>query len=743
VLPLHHPIRVAEEWSVADNLSQGRTAISIATGWHPNDFVFAPEAYKDRRNICLQNLNTIQRLWRGESVELPTPGGENLSVKLHPMPRQRELPIWLTCIHKESYAEAGRSGFNVLGYLMNQTVDELAEKIAAYREGRRSAGLEPAAGHVTTLLFTYLDSSVEKARETARGPLCNYLRSYLDNSQKKIEQQVRDMKVDEEDIEYLTNRSCDDYFNGKSLIGTADSCAAVVERLKKIGVDEIGCFVDFGIEPPRVLQSLREVGRLLDRAKEKAAPSDEKLPLPQAEQGLWLLGTLNRDAALAYRESVTLRLAGDLDRASLERALQEVVNRHGALRVMIDPEGRSQTVPARRTFDLEWTDLTALPPEKAAAAASQKLAESEVQPIPSLSGPFLSGHLLKVEAKSHLLVLFFHHVVGNGPSYWVVLEELADLYRGLVGGQSAPLPPVFPFAEFVEKKRAYEKSTESEEAEKFWLKQMAGAPNLDLPFDHALPPQLTYLGARQEIVLPRDLTAGLKKIGAAHRSSLFMVMLSAYGVLMHRLTGQDDVVVAAPFDSPIRAESTGRNLFANTTNMLPLRSSLAEGSSFLDYLAQMKGLVLAASEHQDYFFGNLVSKLGLARDSSRAPLFNVVFNLETGEFKKEFPGLRMELETRDVPYRSPRGTAMFDLYLNAAELENGETLVQCDHNTALIEPETMQRWLSHFETLLRAIAADPARPARELPLVAEPESAKLSEPSQEATASAPMEPSAL
>ena len=153
----------------------------------------------------------------------------------------------MTCIHKDSYAEAGRKGLNVLGYLMNQTVDELAEKIAAYREGRRAAGLDPAAGHVTTLLYTYLDDSLEKARETARGPLCDYLRSYLDNSQKKIEKQIGQMEVDQEDVDYLTNRSCNDYFNGKSLIGTAASCAVVVERLKSIGVDEIGCFVDFGV----------------------------------------------------------------------------------------------------------------------------------------------------------------------------------------------------------------------------------------------------------------------------------------------------------------------------------------------------------------------------------------------------------------------------------------------------------------------------------------------------------------
>jgi iturin family lipopeptide synthetase A len=722
VLPLHHPIRVAEEWSVADNLSQGRVAISIATGWHPNDFVFAPEAFEKRREICLQNLEVIQKLWRGDTVEMPTPGGETLPVKLHPLPMQRELPIWLTCIHKESYADAGRRGLSVLGYLMNQTVDELAEKIAAYREGRRAAGLDPAAGHVTTLLFTYLDESEEKARAVARGPLCDYLRSYLDNSQKKIERQIGEVEVDQEDLDYLTNRSCDDYFNGKSLIGTVATCAAVVDRLKKIGVDEIGCFVDFGIDSEQVLKSLHQVTRLMQPAE-----TDQTLPLTEAEQGLWLLSSLNEDAARAYRESVTLTLTGELDRDILLHALQTVIDRHGALRTTIASDGQSQTVHARQLFQLDYIDYSDLPSDQAATEAEEMLRGLEDGTFDQMTGPFLSGCLLKLEEQRHLLTFFFHHVVGNGPSYWVFLEELAAVYDAYTTGQPAQLPPAFPFPEFLEKKRLYEQSPEKEEAEKFWLGQMAGGiPVLDLPTDNPPPPELTYLGSREEIILEPELTEALKKIGAAHRCSLFMVLLSAYGVLLHRLSGQDDLVLGVPFDSPLRSENAERNLFANTTNMLPMRSRLEEEIGFTGYLAAMKELVLAASEHQDYFFGNLIGKLGLPRDPARAPFFNVIFNLETGEFRREFAKLAMALETQNVPYRAPRNAAMFDLYLNAAEKKDGEILVQCDYNTALITSETMQRWLGHYRAILHGIAADPGQPVIDLPLT-EPEGSSAPE----------------
>jgi iturin family lipopeptide synthetase A len=722
VLPLHHPIRVAEEWSVADNLSQGRVAISIATGWHPNDFVFAPEAFEKRRDICLQNLEIIQKLWRGETVDMPTPGGEKLPVKLHPLPMQRELPIWLTCIHKDSYADAGRRGLSVLGYLMNQTVDELAEKIAAYREGRRAAGLDPAGGHVTTLLFTYLDETEEKAREVARGPLCDYLRSYLDNSQKKIERQIGEVEVDKEDLDYLTNRSCDDYFNGKSLIGTVASCAAVVDRLKKIGVDEIGCFVDFGVDSEQVLKSLQQVTLLMQPVE-----TDQTLPLTEAEQGLWLLSSMNEDAARSYRESVTLRLTGELDREILLQAMQTVIDRHGALRTTIAPDGQTQTVHARQLFQLDYIDYSDLPAEEAISEAEEMLLGLEDGSFDKMSGPFLAGCLLKIEDKRHLLTFFFHHVVGNGPSYWVFLEELAALYEAYTTGQPDRLPPPFPFPEFLEKKRLYEHSREKDEAEIFWRKQMAGGiPVLDLPTDYPPPPQLTYLGSREGIILEPELTEALKKIGAAHRCSLFMVLLSAYGVLLHRLSGQDDLVLGVPFDSPVRSENSERNLFANTTNMLPLRSDLAEDVGFIAYLSLMKELVLAASEHQDYFFGNLIGKLNLPRDPSRAPFFNVIFNLETGEFHRQFEKLEMTLETRNVPYRAPRSAAMFDLYLNAAEKKSGEILVQCDYNTALITSETMQRWLGHFRAILRGIVANPEQLVIDLPLtepedVAEPE----------------------
>jgi hypothetical protein len=438
----------------------------------------------------------------------------------------------------------------------------------------------------------------------------------------------------------------------------------------------------------------------------------------EAQVGVWLLCNSSPEAARPYHEFVTLSFAGKLDVDALHAALQSVVDRHDGLRTTIEEDGRYQKVHAKYDFQLDQTDLSSVPATERPAAIDAKLDEIQGYLFPELRGPFLHGALVKCDAEKHLLVLTFHHLQGNGPSYWMFLDELIALYREKVLGEKASLPEPLPLAEYVRRRQEYPQTDEGREAEAFWLKQMeGGVPALELPVDYPRPAELTYGGTRREVIIEPQLNAALKKLGAANRCSPFMVMLSAYSILLHRLSGQDDLIIGVPFDSPIRMEENDKNLFANTTNMMPLRSILYEGSSFLDHLQQIKNLVVACSEHQDYFFGNLIHKLGLPRDPSRSRFFNVTFNLESGELQQTLPGLQIKLETEGVPYRSPIGTAMYELYLNAAERRNGEIRVQCDHNADLIAPETLQRWLQHYRTLLQGIVADPNQLAVLIPLM--------------------------
>ena len=236
---------------------------------------------------------------------------------------------------------------------------------------------------------------------------------------------------------------------------------------------------------------------------------------------------------------------------------------------------------------MSFFDFSEPPREQREAAVKEKLEELENQLFPDLRGPFFRASLFRLEPERHFLLLTFHHLICNGPSYLLFNEELTAIYAEKVYHVSANLPAAVPFSEFIGQRMSYAGTEASTEAEAFWIKQFeTGVPHLELPFDHVRPPELTYRGARQEIILDPTLNAGLRKIGAAHRSSLFMMLFAAYGALLHRLSGQDDLVIGVPFDSLIRAEEEGRNLFANTTNMLPLRSILYEGSTFIEYLQQ-------------------------------------------------------------------------------------------------------------------------------------------------------------
>ena len=620
VLPLHHPVRVAEEWAMVDNLSKGRVGMSIASGWHPNDFVFAPERFERRREICLEDIQTIQKLWRGEALPMRAGAGADFEVKLHPLPVQAQLPVWFTCIQEESFARAGELGVGVLGYLMNQTVDELAAKIRRYRESLQQHGHDPAKGHVTILVHTFVGEDFTSAREKARGPLKDYLRSYLDNSQKRLESQNGPVEVEEDDIDYLLEKSYGDYVQGKALIGTPESCAAVADRLREIGVDEIGCFVDFGVDPDAVLNGLTSLNKLRERY---ARTPVHTLPLTDSQTGLWVLGQTDADALRTYNESTTLDLRGPLEVARLEQALNATANRHEATRATISPDGETQTIHDAVTVALPVLDFSADAPALRTQHLEESLRAFEEKRFDFENGPLLQAQLIKLAADHHLLVLTFHHLVGNGPSYWVFLEELTATYKAGHGDGDVMSGKPMQLSEYI-RWRTEETARNQDEDERFWLGQFAdGLPTLELPTDRPRPTIRTHRGARERIRLSKELTAALRKVAAAQRGSLFMVLLTAFEVMMHRLSGQDDIVVGTSFEGEVRSLPGGEKLFANTTNVLPLLSRASDDARFSDLLAATKNRVLEANEHQNYFFGRLLKKLKVTHDSSRPAIFSV------------------------------------------------------------------------------------------------------------------------
>jgi len=271
VLPLQNPLRVAEEWAIVDNLSKGRVALSIASGWHKNDFVLAPDNFDERGKLMLEGIDLIRHLWRGGSTELPNGKGEPTTVKTLPRPVQKELPIWLTAAGRpETFRSAGERGYNVLTHLLGQDLGALQEKIGLYREARRRAGHD--TGHVTLMLHTFVHEDVEYVRRVVREPFTKYLEQSVD----LFTPLYRELGLDPSDLsahdkQTLLDFAFERYFSTSGLFGTPTSCRQLLEKVSSIGVDEIACMVEFGVEPSLVLEGLSYLTQLLRRDDSFAA----------------------------------------------------------------------------------------------------------------------------------------------------------------------------------------------------------------------------------------------------------------------------------------------------------------------------------------------------------------------------------------------------------------------------------------------------------------------------------------
>ena len=276
VLPLHNPIRVAEEWSVVDNLSGGRVGLAFASGWHADDFVFNPEAYEDRKKVMADGIETVRALWRGETVKAVGGSGKAVEVGILPLPVQKELPVWITAAGSPAtFEEAGRIGANILTHLLGQTFDEVAEKIRAYRRARREAGHDPATGVVTLMLHTFVGEDLEEVRRTVRKPFTDYLRSSVGLIRNLVRSQNLPLDLDAmsaKDMDDLLAFAFDRYFETSALFGDQETCLRTLTRLEDLDVDEVGCLVDFGVAEDAALESLQ----LLAALKESLARQESR-----------------------------------------------------------------------------------------------------------------------------------------------------------------------------------------------------------------------------------------------------------------------------------------------------------------------------------------------------------------------------------------------------------------------------------------------------------------------------------
>ncbi|GBE74656.1 hypothetical protein myaer87_18830 [Microcystis aeruginosa NIES-87] len=724
VLPLHNPIRVAEEWAVVDNLSQGRVGIAFASGWHSQDFVLAPQSFGQHRELMFQEIETVQRLWRGEAIAVPDGKGETVEVRTYPQPMQSQLPTWITIVNNpDTYIRAGAIGANILTNLMGQSVEDLARNIALYRQSLAEHGYDPASGTVTVLLHTFVGKDLEQVREQARQPFGQYLTSSVGLLQNMVKSQG--MKVDfeqlrDEDRDFLLASAYKRYTETSALIGTPETCRQIIDHLQSIGVDEVACFIDFGIDEQTVLANLPHLQSLKDLYQPHLPPyqgglGGDQVPLTEAQRQLWILAQLGENGSAAYNQSVTLQLSGPLNLVAMTQAIQRISDRHEALRTKINAQGDSQEILPQVEINCPILDFSA---DQASAQqqAEQWLKEESEKPFDLSQGCLVRWHLLKLEPELHLLVLTTHHIIADGWSMGVILRELGELYSAKCQGVTANLKTPKQFRELIEWQSQPSQGEELKKQQAYWLTTLVNPTVLNLPTDKPRPALPSYQANRQSLTLDSQFTEKLKQFSRKQGCTFLMTLLSVYNILIHRLTGQDDILVGLPASGRGLLDSEG--MVGYCTHFLPIRSQLAGNPTFAEYLKQMRGVLLSAYEHQDYPFALLLNQLNLPRNTSRSPLIDVSFNLEPVINLPKMKGLEISLLPQKVSFRDR------DLHLNVTEM-GGEALIDCDYNTDLFKDETIQRWLGHFQTLLEAIINDPQQNLRELPLLNSAEQKQL------------------
>ncbi len=289
VLPLHDPIRVAEEWSVVDNISGGRVGLGVACGWAPNDFVIGGHQadFETRKEVFADKIATLQKLWRGDPHVLADPFGKPFDAHVVPRPIQKEAPLWITAAaNPETFRQAGELGVNLLTHLLGQTLKNLKEKIAVYREAWARAG-HPGAGTVTLMLHTLVGDSDEEVHQIARDPMKAYLGASLNLAAAHLASVPFIRNPLEIDVAGLTpdvadqtlEASYEKYFHMASLMGSYEKCLETIARVEEAGVDETACLIDFGLESEVVLEGLEN----LNVVKRLAGPRPLRASAPERQ----------------------------------------------------------------------------------------------------------------------------------------------------------------------------------------------------------------------------------------------------------------------------------------------------------------------------------------------------------------------------------------------------------------------------------------------------------------------------
>ncbi len=446
------------------------------------------------------------------------------------------------------------------------------------------------------------------------------------------------------------------------------------------------------------------------RAKQNSAP------LSSAQTRMWLLDQLEPDNP-AYNRPSNIQLTGTLNVVALEKSLNEIVRRHEVLRTSFRAsEGQLfQEIVPTYTLTLPIVDLCYLSSEERNNEVQRLATEEAQRPFDLSRLPLVRATLLRLGEGEHILLLTLHHIIFDGWSMGVLLRELATVYEAFCSGKPSPLPELpIQYADFAHWQQQRLQGDLLESQLGYWKEQLSGdLPVLELPTDRPRAAVQTNRGARQYLLLPKNLSESLKDLSRTEGVTLFMTLLAAFQILLHRYTGQEDIIVGSPIAGRDRQET--ENLIGVFINTLVLRTLLDGNPNFQELLSRVREVATGAIAHQDLPFEKLVEELQPERGLSHTPLFQVLFQL------RNVPQQAVEVQGLNFQeFQFERGIAAFDLTLDIVEEPEGLSCVFA-YNIDLFDAGTITRMAGHFQTLLEGIVANPLHPISQLPLLTEAE----------------------
>ncbi|HEX8355027.1 MAG TPA: amino acid adenylation domain-containing protein, partial [Pyrinomonadaceae bacterium] len=431
-------------------------------------------------------------------------------------------------------------------------------------------------------------------------------------------------------------------------------------------------------------------------------------PLSFAQQRLWFLSQADADRA-TYNLPVAYKLLGALDVGTLERSLNEVVRRHESLRTTFTVRD-GEPVQVVQPSLIVGVPVVELPEEGDRAARRDELRRLSDEyarlPFDLERGPLVRATLLKVSAAEHYLVVVLHHIIGDGWSLGILMSELSALYHAFSAGRPSPLAELpIQYADFAAWQRESLRGEVMQRQLGYWKERLGDLPPpLRLPTDRPRPSVQTHRGGAQFLRLPERPTAELNDLCRREGVTLFMALLAAFDVLLHRYTGQTDLSVGTPISGRSRPEAEGLiGIFVNT---IVLRADLSGDPTFRELLGRVREMMLEAHAHQDVPFEKLVGELRPERSASHSPLFQVMLVLQNAPMEEHVPSSELVISLSDLEVDI--GTSHFELVVSVEESE-GSLLTYWNYMTDLFEPETVARMFGHFRTILEGVVADPGR----------------------------------